>query len=58
MTNSTIALWLAIGLYLYQSMSYYILVIPRYGMALAFLGYAIGNVGFIIDIYEQNGGLK
>ena len=39
-------------MYAVQSMRYYF-GMKRIGMCIAFLGYVIGNIGFIIDEYEQ-----
>ena len=44
---------LATLLYLWQSGSYYFGPY-RIGMTLTFIGYALANIGLIIDFYEMN----
>jgi hypothetical protein len=48
--------WVWIGIptifYAVQSMRYYF-ALHRIGMMLTFMGYVIGNIGLIIDEYEQ-----
>lgn len=48
--------WVMLGipamLYAVQSMRYYF-GMRRIGMCIAFAGYVLGNIGFIIDEYEQ-----
>jgi hypothetical protein len=44
---------LATVLYLWQSGSYYFGPY-RLGMTLTFIGYAIANIGLVIDFYEMN----
>lgn len=39
-------------LYVVQSMGYYFMV-HRIGMTLTFVGYAVANIGLIIDFYEM-----
>ena len=46
MTPSTLPLWLAGGLYIWQAANYS--VAGQQGMALGFLAYAIANAGFIL----------
>lgn len=46
MTPSTLPLWLACGLYLWQAFNYQ--QAEQYGMALGFVAYALANVGFIL----------
>ncbi|HEY5656598.1 MAG TPA: hypothetical protein VIY27_02305 [Myxococcota bacterium] len=46
MTPSTLPLWLACGLYLWQAWNYG--EVGQAGMALAFVAYALANVGFIL----------
>lgn len=43
--TSTLPLWLAAGLYLWQAVNY--LTTGQNGMAFAFLAYALANAGFI-----------
>ena len=43
---STLPLWLACGLYLWQATNYY--GASQNGMALGFVAYALANVGFIL----------
>lgn len=44
--NGTLPLWLAAGLYCWMAVNY--INSGQYGMSLAFLGYVIGNIGFIV----------
>jgi len=43
---STLPLWLACGLYLWQAVNY--AGVGQQGMALGFVAYALANVGFIL----------
>lgn len=43
--TSTLPLWLACGLYLWQAWEYF--KVGNAGMGSAFIGYAFANVGFI-----------
>jgi hypothetical protein len=43
---STLPLWLACGLYLWQAVNY--AEVGQRGMALGFVAYALANVGFIL----------
>lgn len=49
--KETLPLWLAAGLYLWQAANYYGL--KQYGMSMAFVAYAIANMGFIIAIIQR-----
>ena len=42
---STLPLWLACGLYIWQAYNYQ--TNSQYGMALGFVAYAVANIGFI-----------
>ena len=44
--TGTLPLWLAAGLYCWQAYNY--VNTGQNGMALAFIGYVIGNIGFIM----------
>jgi hypothetical protein len=41
-------------LYVWQSANYFFKM-QRIGLTIAFIGYTIGNIGFVIDAYEQSG---
>lgn len=43
---------LGAALYTWQSYNYYT-GLSRIGLCIAFVGYTIGNIGLIIDAYEQ-----
>jgi len=45
-------LFLAMLLYLWQSGNYFFRL-HRVGLTIAFIGYTLGNIGLMIDIYEQ-----
>jgi hypothetical protein len=48
---SVIPLALAAVLYIFQAIGYQI-ILHRPGMTIAFLGYVVGNIGFMIDVYQ------
>jgi hypothetical protein len=49
---ATMPLFLAMMLYLWQSGNYFF-KLHRVGLTIAFIGYSLGNIGLMIDIYEQ-----
>lgn len=49
---AVLPLLLAGLLYVWQSANYYF-KLKRIGLAIAFVGYTIGNIGFMIDAWEQ-----
>lgn len=49
---AALPLLLAGLLYLWQSANYFFRL-QRIGLTIAFIGYTIGNVGLMIDVYEQ-----
>lgn len=53
MVFAMLPLGLGILLYVWQVTNY--LSIHRVGLALAFTGYVIGNIGLAVDIWEQWG---
>lgn len=50
--NPAIPIALAMGLYVWSSFNYWYGE-KRIGMTLCFLGYALANIGLIIDAYEM-----
>lgn len=53
MTSLIAPLALGMLLYVWQSANYYF-GLGRIGLTIAFVGYTIGNLGLLIDVYEMN----
>ncbi len=47
--KGALPLWLASGLYLWQALNYW--STNERGMAIAFVGYAFANMGFILAVH-------